>query len=423
MRRIVLAAIAVCVLVALPIYAGEYHAGNNLLCYDCHTAHFSMQHGWDSSTTPTPGVASLNGNWLGSTGPNLHLLKAPGSEVCIACHDGQTFAPDVMATDTNSGATVEGRSAGGLNEAGSPYAAWTGHTIGNIGLPPGYNAAVGGTLTGLTSTYELECVSCHIQHGIAESYRNLGSRSLTNTQPTFTVSTTQKDPCYNPNAKTLPTQANGCDVWVNITQASYTPGSGNSANFGPYYDTNNVFYNRNDVAASGTTPAYSNRMDAFCGMCHSAFHGGPDGLSSDLNSAPNSWTAGMGGTAVASGANLWLRHPTGITPIGGAGTGGNSAVSNYNKAKTRVKVYATTQPGVDTGAITITNTQATPGCVSCHKAHGNQNPFGLIFMASQSTATTPNPITENGVWAAADVQNPGIGQRNLCGQCHSQGNH
>lgn len=50
----------------------------------------------------------------------------------------------------------------------------------------------------------------------------------------------------------------------------------------------------------------------------------------------------------------------------------------------------------------------TPSCMSCHKADGNGNPFGLLCMAGGGQ------LTENG-----DSQ--GKAHADLCHQCHTQG--
>jgi len=50
----------------------------------------------------------------------------------------------------------------------------------------------------------------------------------------------------------------------------------------------------------------------------------------------------------------------------------------------------------------------TPSCMSCHKSHGNQNAFGLIYMSGTGT------VTEEG-----DVN--GTQSKDLCKQCHVQG--
>jgi hypothetical protein len=45
--------------------------------------------------------------------------------------------------------------------------------------------------------------------------------------------------------------------------------------------------------------------------------------------------------------------------------------------------------------------------MSCHKAHGNQNSFGLIYMSGTGT------VTEEG--------DDGVQAKDLCKQCHVQG--
>lgn len=385
LRKLVLL-VGVVSLAALPALAGEWHAGNNNVCTDCHTMHFSMQHNWDG-TTPVPTAGGANGNWLGASGPNQYLLKAPANQLCLSCHDGQTFAPDVLGVNTNASPT-QGRAAGALNNPaqGSPYDQWKGHTLDSTTVPPGFNPTlVGAPAAWYDNTQGLECISCHSQHGSATSYRNLGSYSLggaaASARPTYVIGTT--------NNATM-------DVWINIP-APYTANSGNAATFNPYYDTASVSYNRND-ATVGTTHT-SNRMDTFCATCHGNFHGG----AGDAN---------IGATAAV--LDGFIRHPTSQVTIGASGTqgyGGHSALSRYTGATTKVKVYASDRAGY---------TDATPGCVSCHKAHGNQNPFGLIFLSRTAAA-----VGEEGGYATGQVEMAngyGVGYRNLCGQCHGQGN-
>jgi Doubled CXXCH motif (Paired_CXXCH_1) len=384
--------------VSFPLLAGEWHAGATNVCTDCHTMHFSMQHNWDG-TTPVPTVptnvttAGTSGNWLGASGPNMRLLKAPVNTLCLTCHDGQTFAPDVLAVNTNSGAGVTtGRGAGALNEptSGAPYDTYKGHTLGNTSTPPGFNPVGAGVPA--TSVYVpangLECTSCHLQHGSATVYRNLGPRSAA-FQPTYVISTT------NDITK---------DVWVNL--ASYTAGSGTSATFNPYYDASNIAYNRTDPAKpAGALMQTSNRLDTFCSSCHGDFHGGP----TDAN---------IGSSVSGVGAQDFIRHPTSIQVIGLAANGGQSSLTRYAQAAatTKVKVYTTDYVGY---------TNATPGCVTCHKAHGNQNPFGLIFLNGASTSGYGSgDAYESGGMATGEVENLsgyGRGYRNLCGQCHGQG--
>jgi hypothetical protein len=377
MKRIIATA-AAGLLWASAAVAGEYHSGGTLLCADCHTMHASMSHGF-SGAGAVSGTPAKGGDWLSSAGPQAFLLKAKANDLCLSCHDGQSVAPDVVGTNFNTAGLTQGRSAGALNEAtlGAPYETFKGHTLGSTATPPGFNPAqVGAPATWYDPSAGLECTSCHAQHGPATSYRNLGPYAMgaaANFRPSYVISNT------NDTTK---------DVWVNL--ASYTAGSGNAATFNPYYDSANTSFNRND-ATVGTTKT-SNKLDTFCAACHGDFHGG----AGDTN---------VGATAAV--LDGFVRHPTSQVTIGAAGAqgyGGHSALSRYTASAAKVKVYASDRTGF---------TDATPGCVSCHKAHGNQNPFGLIFLSRSETS-----INEQG----STVTDPMVGQRNLCGQCHSQGN-
>jgi cytochrome c553 len=356
--------------------------------------HFSQTHNWDGST-PVPTDPAPNGNWLGAVGPNAFLLKMPANDLCLACHDGQTFAPDVLEVNQNAGAQTHGRSAGALNHLGTaPYETWKGHTLGTTDLPPGFDggASLATTFTYSGGTTGLECTNCHTQHGRADAYRNLGPRSNARYIVSYKFSTTAGDfaaPCQNSTATTSP-----CDVRVNL--ASYTSNSGNAATFAPYYDAVNVFYGRNDAIDWTGANDVSNRIDAQCAFCHGNFHGGPGDATIQLPGFP--------------GNEEFIRHPTSETTIGTMG-GGHSSLTRYTTATTKVKTYATAGDFSD----------ASPGCVSCHKAHGNQNPFGLVFLNRNSVAPD-----EQGGWATGQTPDPAgqytQGYRNLCGQCHGQGN-
>ncbi len=379
---ILVAAVAVVALWVGAAAAGEYHSGQSLYCYDCHTMHFSMQHNWDG-TTPVPTSPAPGGNWLSVSGPNAFLLKAPANQLCLGCHDGQSFAPDVLGVNTNA-SPANGRSAGAVNMAalGTPYDAWKGHTLESTSPPPGFDPTViGASATWYDAANGLECTNCHAQHGPATAYRNLGPYALgaaaANARPTYVISNTNNI---------------SQDVWINL--ASYTSGSGVAATFNPYYDTGNISFNRND-ATVGTTKT-SNRIDTFCAACHGQFHGGPG-------------DAAIGASAAV--LDGFIRHPTSQVTLGAAGTqgyGGHSSLTRYVANVTKARVYASDRAGY---------TDASPGCVSCHKGHGNQNPFGLVFLNRNATS-----VGEEGGWGTGQTQNTATGQRNLCGQCHGQGN-
>ena len=379
MKRLIVMA-AIIAAVAFPVIAGEWHAGTTNVCTDCHTMHFSMQHNWQGGPVSTTGLPG--GNWLSTSGPNQFLLKAPANQLCLACHDGQTFAPDVLGNNVNV-APSQGRGAGALNDPAlaAPYEAWKGHTLGSTDAPPGFNPTAAGVP--LTQQYVpangLECISCHLQHGSATVYRNLGPRTAA-FQPTYVLGTAND-----------PTK----DAWINIP-SPYTPNTGDPAVFNPLYDNASVSFNRTDPAApTGATTQTSNRLDTFCSACHGDFHGSPG-------------DANIGASAAA--LDGFIRHPTSRTVIGASGTqgyGGHSSLTRYVGATTKVKVYASDRAAY---------TDASPGCVSCHKSHGNQNPFSLVFLSRTATS-----VGEEGGFGAAQNQTQQVGYRNLCGQCHGQG--
>ncbi len=392
MKKTLIAIAALLAVIAFPAVAGEWHSGTSNVCTDCHTMHFSQSHKWGDatpiSTTPVAG-----GDWLSANGPNNFLLKDTANNLCLACHDGQGFAPDVLAANANTG-PAGGRSAGALNETAAigGYQSFMGHTLGSTTTPPGFNPAlIGAPPTWYDPAGGLECISCHAQHGPTTAYRNLGPYSLggaaTAARPTYVISASN---------------TTSADVWINIAAQTGTVGSRTASDFNPYYDSANVSFNRNDTVVNTITT--SNRMDTFCGACHGSFHGGFDATS-------------VAGSATPASIDGFIRHPTSGVTIGASTFGGHSSLSRYTgQPGVKTKVYASDR---------VAFADAAPGCVSCHKAHGNQNPFGLVF-ASHGGAT-PNPgyvatgYEEEGNYntASSGYQQ---GYRNLCGQCHGQGN-
>ena len=324
---------------------GEYHFGDNLICYDCHTMHYSQQHQYGGA--PGQGSPPLTG------GPNTSLLREAGvSNLCLGCHDGQNFAPDVLGANANGYV----RQAGALNRSGgaAPYQSWKGHTLDVTETPPGG-----------VSTLTITCSQCHKAHGSA-SFRNMtGAIAVTYT----------KGQLYASRTKTV-------DVWLKQWLL------GDLAN---NYAYNSVRFNERNVNDS----AYA----VFCQGCHQAFHGS------------------VGGFAIGGNINTggFLRHPNAQVNIGAIG-GGHSSIAQYNGGMSRVHVMSNSNADylADPGNGTFTVADGlTPSCFTCHKAHGNQNPFGLIFLARDSIA-----VTEEGTAGVL----PDVGMRNLCGQCHVQGN-
>lgn len=328
------------IVLALPLTAGEYHFGETLLCPDCHTMHNSQSHGF-ASTNPPSTTPTADGDWLAAGGPNRYLLKAPTrNALCLTCHDGQTFAPDVYGANTNSYI----RHAGAITSGGAPYEEWKGHTLdGRVTPPGGYANLV------------LECVSCHFPHGNT-AFRNV-------------------------DAITYAKETN--NTTMDVFLRSFTVGD-----LETNYSVDTVDLNEPNNRAS--------KMGQFCRGCHTDFHG----RAGDSN---------MGG----SGGVEWERHPTADANIGALG-GGHSSLAVFQNKPYRVKVMS---PSGDWGTQGLPWPSApatlTPTCITCHKAHGNQNPFGLIFLAGSG------PITEEGD-AEGNSGPSALRIRTLCAQCHVQ---
>lgn len=347
MRRLmILFSVVLTMGIGASVQAGDFHTGTSLVCSDCHIAHYSQSHTYSGSGTVFPP--------LGAGGPFPDLLRDEEVKMCLACHDGQTFAPDVFGA---SGSNTR-RQAGALNAKTGTipndlgYDEIDGHTLYSTATPPG------GTGTAYVPGAEgLICTNCHAQHGIATQYRNLLSRGI------FAGDTLNYAVGTNDGTK---------DVF--------------ERNAGSYIDTD-VDFNEPNITKS--------RYGAWCQNCHVDFHG--------AGGAAN--MGGQSGGVTASNTNPWKRHPTSDVNIGESGPTATyiSSLGRFNGLTNRVKVMDS--QGL-WNATTADNT-VTPSCFSCHKGHGNRNPFGLIFMTG-----TGATVTEDG---------DGGQYRDLCRQCHSQG--
>jgi hypothetical protein len=329
-RLIVLLPVLLLAGVASMAMAGDFHYNTSLVCSDCHVMHYSQSHGYTVGGSVFPP--------LGPSGPYDYLLRNEQNVMCLACHNGQSWAPDVFGENI-TGTT---RLAGGLNADPAHmandggYDPIDGHTLWSTAMPPG------GTGTAyVPSTSGLECSDCHAVHG-DRAYRNLLYRGIfAGDTITYAIGT-------NDLTK---------DVFERVA-ATYTYG--------------NVDYNEPDITNS--------KYATWCKNCHVDFHGKPG----DGN---------MGG-----GANPFKRHPT-----AGIDVSGTNLTTRYAVLTNKVK--AMDSQGLWTG--TGTDNTITPSCFSCHKSHGNQNAFGLVFMAGTGT------ITDNGDGGAF---------RDMCRQCHTRGN-
>lgn len=292
----------------------------------------------------TPPPTNLSG------GPNQKLLKAATpNDLCKSCHDGQNFAPDTFGANTGNYV----RESGGITTGTAPYENWKGHTLGadSAGV-----VAPGGTYnTGATG---LQCTSCHSAHG--------GASGLTYTDLADPVTAAANGQWRNLSSKPggISTPVRLAYVkGVNDPKADIFEHDGTLGQVSTHYDISNVDFNEPDPTQS----SYGN----WCKGCHTQFHG----LATDAN---------------MHGSTDWVRHPTAGVNLS------SSSITRYNSLTNKVKVLKGTAAN-----------DYTPSCFTCHKAHGNQNAFGLIYMKGTGT------VTEEG--------DDGTQLPNLCQQCHTQG--
>jgi hypothetical protein len=233
----------------------------------------------------------------------------------------------------------------------------TGHTLDSLTEAPGSDPAwkpedENGTGKGLN------CINCHHQHAYAgggNAYRNL--RMNPGNAPFLGALVTSNDttPGVNDPAK---------DVFQRQVKA---------------YDEADMDWNEPDTAGSA--------IGNFCGGCHTNFHGTPG-------------DANIGGTPDGTSFSALIRHPVAGVDIGDIG-GGHSSLGVYNAHTNKVKVMSSV------GVWDPAGDDVTPTCISCHKAHGNGNAFGLIYRSGTGL------LTENGDANGSQLEN-------LCGQCHVQ---
>jgi cytochrome c553 len=229
----------------------------------------------------------------------------------------------------------------------------TGHT-----LDDNSTVAPGGAFVNADG---LNCTNCHHQHGYnpnGNSYRNLQHNpdGIVGAYP---------NPGVWVSYEIATTPADTADVMLTAART---------------YDISNVWFEEPDQTQSGYAQ--------WCKACHTVFHG-------------DKGSADMGGGTGTEG----YRHPNADANIGAVG-GGHSNLGLYVGSTNRVKVM---NAGGNWASTTEADLEfATPSCFSCHKGHGNLNPFGLIFMSGTGT------VTEEG-----DDGGDGVVE-DLCGQCHVQ---
>ncbi len=321
MKRVLILTLATVFVLAMTAFAGEYHQGSSLSCYQCHTMHYSAQHMFGyAHEDSTP--------FFGTDGPYNNLLRAEVNDLCLSCHDGgdviDVYGPFEMEPTAN-------REAGFLSRVGDGNE-WHGHTLGATGDAPGSNPP-----WHPDATEGLTCVNCHSPHGGTSSsnpnqnqWRNLTSRP------------------GNATGRLISYEKAGDPV--DLTKDIKWRVS--SAHAAGAYETDNVdFYE---------PVSNESRLGAWCQGCHTNFHG-------------NSTSPNMANT------NGWIRHPAADADLG------TSYAADFASHAYRPQVMSSTGDWGTQGDSTWTApADLTPTCVTCHKSHGNGNSFGLVYMTGRT---------------------------------------
>ncbi|MHC5209178.1 MAG: cytochrome c3 family protein [Planctomycetota bacterium] len=330
--------------------AGDYHEGATLNCSECHVVHVASLEGEGFvpltwDTDPKSGASSL--------------LKKDINELCLSCHDDTPRATDVLGL--NGGNTPHAiRQAGSLGLLGVVGSEATGHTLGSRAIAPGSDPPWSAE-TENGPGQGLNCINCHAQHG---------SRGLS----TLTYLNLRADPGNLSAEEAL------------VTYNHETPGASDPSRDvfvrrALDYDESAMDFNEPDPTDSA--------IGRFGSGCHTEFHGRPSDDAIGGQPTEGSWSA-------------FLRHPTAGVDVGALGGEWSSRVA-LNGHTNRIKLASSS------GSWDPAGEDASPTCLSCHKAHGNNNPFGLIYRSGRGD------LTEDG-----DSQGESI--MDLCGQCHTQAN-
>lgn len=309
---------------AFPDAEPRYHNGAELACSDCHIPHASQAHAHDA-----PGSGPLAS--VPFTGvPNPHILRSSDPlDLCLSCHDGQTFAPDVVGADANG---LRQRSAGHFD---APLVANPrGHDLAR-GLPRGggYDYCYRCHFSSGTQK-QVTCIDCHNPHGNGRA-RNLQWTS---------------DPASTP------------DLGLFVDPAA----------------TGLARYESENVAFGTLNSATLREASNICLDCHHVFSGGyyvdPDG--DGIHSRHPAYESERSSTnRIAQGAAKGSTAPAHWNAGVGSGFG----------ATPRVRPMTSGATSYAAGRVVDANANGV-FCLSCHRAHGSDQPFGLVFPAYSGAA-------------------------------------
>ena len=330
-------------------------------CANCHIMHNSQ-----------------NGSNVNADGPRLNLLRTPDSgtasvDVCVGCHSSET-----AETVINNIPIVYN-----ISEPSSPLAGGNFYWVANSGDAYGHNVR---GISEQDGTLNVAPGSTFIQAGCGESCH----KSLT--LPDYDNSGDYNNGCEgchqsvqhhsdHPEGIPVPSQAG----WYRFLSSppGHMEAVGGGGVFGiedPDWEinatssTHNIYFGGDSSQA--TAPDYFESISAFCAGCHFEFH------------SPGFPRFGVDN---GGGGNPWLRHPTDvIIPDSGEFADGIVINTAYdpNVPVGKPDLMSFDPSLIEEGDKVI--------CISCHRAHGSDQPDMLRWDYNTMSAGTSGSAAGTG---------------------------